>query len=146
MSKNRIVLKRIRFLFVLFTISFYKTVSGQIQVTADFSLHADPPLIKTKFNVYQTPLAPMSRLERDMPLLKELQIRSLRFETAWGKSVDFNAPSITGTFPDFRYNRAGYTRFLKGVTAQNVYPLLTVGYNSDPLKPGKDSPEKFRCR
>jgi len=44
MSKNRIVLKRIRFLFVLFTISFYKTVSGQIQVTADFSLHADPPL------------------------------------------------------------------------------------------------------
>ncbi len=66
----------------------------------------------------------MSRLERDMPLLKELQVRSLRFETAWGKTIDFNAPSITGTFPDFKYNRTGYTRFLKGVLAQNVYPLF----------------------
>ncbi len=142
MFKNRIILKGVNFLFVLLTISFHKTVAGQTQITADFSLHADPPLIKTKFNVYQTPLAPMSRLERDMPLLKELQIRSLRFETAWGKSVDFNAPSITGTFPEFKYNRTGYTRFIKGVMAQNVYPLLTVGYNPDPLKPGKDSRDK----
>lgn len=142
MFKNRIILKWSRFLFVLFIIGLTKIAAGQIQIIVDFSLHTDPPLIKTKFNVYQTPLAPMSRLERDMPLLKELQVRSLRFETAWGKTIDFNAPSITGTFPDFKYNRTGYTRFLKGVLAQNVYPLLTVGYNPDPLKPAKDSRDK----
>lgn len=140
--KNHSVSKGINILFIVFIISLGNTVTAQTRIVADFSLRSDPPLIKTKFNVYQTPLAPMSRLERDMPLLKELQIRSLRFETAWGKSVDFNAPSIRGTFPDFTYNRSDYARFLKGVTTQNVYPLLTVGYNPEPLKPGKDPRDK----
>ena len=60
---------------------------AQTEIEADFSQDSYPPLIKTKFNVYQTPLAPQQRWERDMPLLKELQIRALRFETAWEKAL-----------------------------------------------------------
>lgn len=128
-------------LFVLLT-SYCCCINGQSVVTADFSIQTGTPLIKTKFNVYQTPLAPMNRLRRDMPLLAELNIRSLRFESAWGKHIDFNAPSISGTYPDFKYNYEDYDRFLKGVVAQNVNPLLTVGYNPAPLNIGTDSRNK----
>ena len=124
------------------SLGLYFPASGQVQIRVDFSKTISAPLIKTKFNVYQTPLAPLSRLERDGPLLKEIGIRSLRFESAWGKTVDFNAPSITGTYPEFSYNRVDYTRFIQNVVAQGVYPLLTLGYNPKPLNKGTDPREK----
>lgn len=130
----------ITFLSLLLIVNLKAT--AQTQIIADFSKRTGPPLIKTKFNVYQTPLAPLQRMLNDQHLLKESGIRSLRFETAWGKSIDFNAPSITGTYPDFKYNRTGYTQFIKGLEAQLVYPLLTLTYTPDPLKLGKDWRDK----
>src|SRR5690606_15633748 len=131
-----------RLLLSIFLLGYSFFVQAQNTVIADFSIQTGPPLIKTKFNVYQTPLAPMERIQRDMPLLKQLNIRSLRFETAWGKNVDFNAPSISGSYPSFKYNYKDYDRFLEGVITQNVNPLLTVGYNPEPLNNGKDPRSK----
>lgn len=112
--------------------------SGQASVEVDFAKKRYPPLVKTKFNVYQTPLASLERLKRDNARLEELNIRSLRFETAWGKSVDFNAPSITRSGGKLQYNRTDYADYVQDVVSYNVNPLLTMGYTPDPLKPSGD--------
>jgi hypothetical protein len=114
---------------------------AQTTIEADFSQRTDNPLVK-KFDVYQTPLAGIDRLLRDQPLLKEAQIRSLRFETAWGKNIDFNSGQISGSASNLVYNRADYTRFVQGVVANGTAPLLTHGYCPTPLKPGSDWRQK----
>ena len=113
-------------------------VVAQVSVRVDYGEFVDPPLIKTKFGVYQTPLAPIDRMLRDLPLLGELEARTLRFETAWGKTIDFNPPSITGTPEALRYDRTDYTRWVDGVVAQGARPLLTHSYTPVPLQQDGD--------
>ncbi len=123
---------------VLILLSNYFTALSQTTVTADFSKNSDPPLVKNKFNVYQTPLASLDRLVRDNEKLQDIQARSLRFENAWGKSIDFNAPSITGYPSALKYNRTDYTTYVQSVVSQNAHPLLTMGYTPNPLKSNGD--------
>ncbi|MBV9851935.1 MAG: hypothetical protein JO250_19900 [Armatimonadetes bacterium] len=46
--------------------------------TVDFSRWADPPLVKTKFGVYQTPLLSRERPMASLPLRGEIGARDLR--------------------------------------------------------------------
>jgi hypothetical protein len=75
----------------LLIISFLVTpvcVLGQLprlilnEVYVDFSIGADHPLIKTKFNVYD-PVGPtMQQFDQNMKIMNELKIETYRIELA----------------------------------------------------------------
>jgi xylan 1,4-beta-xylosidase len=53
-------------------------------VTADFSVGTDPPLVKSKLNLYSTAIPDTAMFERDAGHLYELPCESIRIEHNWG--------------------------------------------------------------
>ena len=100
----------------------------------DFSKAADPPLIKTKFGVYQTPLTTLPRLLNSVPLLREINVADLRYEIGWGKPESLAASQISGTVAHPRYDFSVIDAFVSVLKQADVTPLLAMTYCPDPLK------------
>ena len=103
--------------------------------TADFSRWGGgPPLVKTKFGVYQTPLISRAELMKSLPLLRELNIQNLRYEMGWGKPDALAFEQISGAAEKPAIDFSFLDSFTAGLTAQGVRPLFAVGYCPNPLK------------
>lgn len=104
-------------------------------LTVDFARPSpEPPLVKTKFGVYQTPLISMPALLRSTDLLAELNIQNLRYEMGWGKPDVLAFDQIGGTASHPTINFAALDPFFARLRAQNVRPLLALTYCPNPLK------------
>lgn len=104
-------------------------------LTVDFARPSpEPPLVKTKFGVYQTPLISMPALLRSTDLLAELNIQNLRYEMGWGKPDVLAFDQIGGTASRPTINFAALDPFFARLRAQNVRPLLALTYCPNPLK------------
>ena len=104
----------------------------------DFARWADPPLVKTKFGVYQTPLIGLDRLLASTDLLGEIGVQDLRYEVGWGKPDTLAHDQISGTAADPKMDFSTLDRFLARLRAQDVRPLLAMTYCPDPLKTRTD--------
>ena len=107
-------------------------------VTVDFSQHAGPPLVKTKFGVYQTPLVTLPRLLNSVSLLKEINVQDLRYEIGWGKSDVLAYQQISGTAQAPIYDFSMMDSFIGALKKANVRPLLALTYCPLPLQSGSD--------
>ncbi|RYG29962.1 hypothetical protein EON81_25785, partial [bacterium] len=124
---------RVRPLLVPLALSAVSVCSAQ-KFRIDFSRWEGPPLVKTKFGVYQTPFTPLEPLNRSLRLLKELNVRDLRYEFAWGKpdAVAFDQIGGTAARPvyDFRFVD-GFTSKLRSL---GIRTLFANSYCPNPLK------------
>ena len=101
----------------------------------DFARASDePPLVKTKFGVYQTPLVTLPRLLDSIPLLREAGARDLRYETGWGKPDVLAFDQIGGTPAKLIYDFSMLDAFVGALQRANVRPLLALTYNPTPLQ------------
>ncbi len=123
---------------------------GEAQSFAvDFSISAGPPLVKTKFGVYQTPLVTLPRLLKSLPLLREINVRDLRYEIGWGKPDVLAFDQISGTPQQLRYDFSSLDAIARGLEAVDVRPLFAMTYCPLPLQtragwPGwKDAPSNL---
>ena len=107
-------------------------------VTVDFSQHAGPPLVKTKFGVYQTPLVTLPRLLNSVELLKEINVQDLRYEIGWGKSDVLAYQQISGTAQKPVYDFSMMDSFVGALRKARVRPLLALAYCPLPLQNGGD--------
>ena len=94
----------------------------------------EPPLVKTKFGVYQTPLVTLPRLLDSIALLREAGVRDLRYETGWGKPDVIAFDQIGGTPAHLTYDFSMLDAFLGGLQRADVRPLLALTYNPTPLQ------------
>lgn len=109
--------------------------------TVDFSQWGGgPPLVKTKFGVYQTPLISQASLMKSLPLLRELNVQELRYELGWGKPDALAHDQIGGTAASPKIDFSFVDGFSAGLAAQGVRPLFALGYCPDPLKTRTDWP------
>jgi hypothetical protein len=104
--------------------------------TVDFGRWSGPPLVKTKFGVYQTPFLPPSTWPKMMPLLQEAGVRDFRYEMAWGKPDARAFDQITGTAEKPVINFAPIDALANGLKAVGVHPLFAMTYDPLPLKIG----------
>lgn len=106
--------------------------------TADFARPADPPLVKDKFGVYQTPFLTLSHLLASTDSLRAIGVQNFRYEIAWGKpdALDFN--QIGGTAAHPVLNFAPLDRLVSRLKGEGVRPLLALTYCPDPLKTRTD--------
>lgn len=107
-------------------------------VTVDFSQHAGPPLVKTKFGVYQTPLVTLPRLLNSIDLLKEINVQDLRYEIGWGKRDVLAYDQISGTAQEPVYDFSMMDSFMGALKKAKVRPLLALSYCPLPLQNGSD--------
>ena len=106
--------------------------------TADFGRWSGPPLVKTKFGVYQTPFLPPAAWKKMMPLLREAGVQDFRYEMAWGKPGAQAFDQITGTASKPVINFAPLDLLADGLEALGIRPLFAMTYDPLPLKTGTD--------
>ncbi len=113
---------------------------------ADFGRWSGPPLVKTKFGVYQTPFLPPAAWRKMVPLLQEAGVQDFRYEMAWGKPDAQAFDQITGTAARPVINFAPVDALANGLKSIGVHPLFAMTYDPLPLKTGaawqrwKDAP------
>jgi len=95
---------------------------------------SEPPLVKTKFGVYQTPLTTLPRLLDSVPLLREINVSDLRYEMGWGKPDALAHSQIGGTLAQPTYDFGAIDALISRLRQAGVRPLLAMGYCPDPLK------------
>ena len=90
-SRNRIVILGIVTLLIIYLHTTTGDVLAQLprlilnEVYVDFAESVDPPLVKTKFNVYD-PVGPtMEQFDQNVKIIHELNIETYRIELAWGR-------------------------------------------------------------
>ncbi|MDF2440495.1 MAG: hypothetical protein JWN98_1479, partial [Abditibacteriota bacterium] len=79
------------------------------EVTADFAVATGFPLLKSKFNLYNTAIPSTTDFERDVGLLSELNVESMRIEHNWGFGQTLSG-SVGGTphDPQFDWEQADH--------------------------------------
>ncbi len=112
------------FLSVIYSIAVPVCVRGQLprlilnEVYVDFAVGADPPLVKTKFNVYD-PVGPtMEQFDQNVKIMHELNIETYRIELAWGR----------------RRSGFGINRMIDGAPDQLVYDFGPLDHMVTELK------------
>lgn len=104
----------------------------------DFSRWEGPPLIKTKFGVYQTPFLSKSDLQRAATLLPEAGVQDLRYEMGWGKPDTYAFDQIRGTAANPVIDFSALDPFVLSLKQCGVTPLFAMTYDPLPLKTGTD--------
>ena len=94
----------------------------------------EPPLVKTKFGVYQTPLTTLPRLLDSLPLLRAAGVRDLRYEIGWGKPDVLAFDQIGGTPAKLTYDFSMLDALIGALQRSNVRPLVALTYNPTPLQ------------
>ena len=122
-----------RLLTVLIVLAALTADSEEPQFAVDFSRSAGPPLSKSFFGVYQTPLVTSKRLLASLPLLREANVHDFRYELGWGKPDALAASQISGNAEDPCVDFTALDPFLKGLCEQQVRTLFVLGYCPDPL-------------
>ncbi len=122
--------------FSLFFLALMLSSAARAQTfDVDFARASDePPLVKTKFGVYQTPLVTLPRLLDSIPLLREAGVRDLRYETGWGKPDVTAFDQIDGTPAHLTTDFSMLDAFIGALQRANVRPLLALTYNPTPLQ------------
>ncbi len=119
---------------VAFSLLASLACNAQLNFNVDFNASGGAPLVKHKFAVYQTPLASGNRLNANMSKLSEANIKGLRYELGWGKTVELGAPQISGSASNPVYNWTELDAFINGLKGQGVTPLYALSYNPRPLQ------------
>lgn len=103
--------------------------SAQTVVSVNFSEAADYPLLKDKFNLYNTSLPSTLELERDLPLLEQLNVESMRLEQAWGYGQTLSN-TVGGTKDNLTFDFTAPDRWQQLITSKSV--LMHWSYNYTP--------------
>lgn len=118
---------------------FFLPATAHAQVFhADFSKWAGPPLVKTKFGVYQTPFLQKADLAKAAALLPEAGVQDLRYEMGWGKPDAYAFDQISGTAAAPTIDFAPLDPFVRELGKQGVLPLFAMTYDPVPLKTGTE--------
>jgi len=105
---------------------------------ADFSKWAGPPLVKTKFGVYETPFLKKDDLAKAAALLPEAGVQDLRYEMGWGKPDAYAFDQISGTAAAPTIDFSPLDPFVREMSRQGVLPLFAMTYDPVPLKSGTE--------
>lgn len=128
-------------LFVLSVLAFaaHGAALAASTVRADFSVGADPPLLKDRANIYNTSIPSDDSFARDVPLLYGLACDSIRLEQAWGlgQSLSGTVDAASGRV-DFDW--APLDRWMRLVATAGLSTVTTWDYTPTALADAPQAP------
>ena len=102
---------------------------SQVTIHMNCAQWEEHPLVK-KIGLYQTPLVSKAWLDRDLPKLDELEVRSMRYEMACGKDDLYGQPCVVGSAQRPAYSLAQIDYLLSQV--QKYSPVLVISHGYTP--------------
>jgi hypothetical protein len=106
------------------------------EVRADFAVDAGHPLVKSKFNLYD-PVGPsLEQFNRNVKLLRELDVDTYRIEIAWGRRrTGINTHTqIGGTADALTYDFGPLDHIVSELKKEDVLLLGAYSYTPTPLQ------------
>jgi len=117
----------------LAVVSLSQVAAGQTtQIGVDFATSADYPLLKDKFNLYNTSLPSTADFDRDAKQLALLNIESMRFEEGWGFGQTFTN-TVGGTRDHLTHDWSFPDHWQELVTSNDILIHWSYDYNPAPL-------------
>lgn len=109
-------------------------VAAQSSVTADFGIGADYPLVKSKFNLFDTSLPTTAAFDRDVPLLSSLRAENMRVDLSWGQGQTLSK-AVEGQRASPQYDFSLVDRYSRAMLKAGVLPYWSYDYTPYPLIP-----------
>ena len=111
--------------------------AADVNVVADFSVAVDPPLVK-KFDFMNSGIVPMWRYRRDLDLIDDLKVQSLRIDLFWGEPQinGWTTEMISGSADDLQYDFAEIDELSRMLKARGIGGYWSYCYNPLPLQAG----------
>ena len=113
-----------------------------VTISVDFSTVGGYPLVKNKVSPFNSVYVSEARWLRDQYMADELNISSLRYETAWGigdkitttsskydHCHELTPPQISGTVGNLQYNYTGMNHITDALNADGLKPMYIHCYN-----------------
>lgn len=109
-----------------------------VAVAADFAAAVDPPLIK-KFDFMNSGIVPMWRYRRDLDLIDDLKVQSLRIDLFWGNSGinGWTTEMITGSPDDLKFDFREIDELSRMLKERGIGGYWSYCYNPLPLQAGR---------
>jgi len=104
-----------------------------IDVTANFSVRLDPPLLK-KMSMFNSGLAPIPNYERDVDKLDEIYADSLRVDLGIGARRFFPVDTVQGTPDNLQFDFSKLDRWTELLSRHNVLAYPSWCYIPKPLQ------------
>jgi hypothetical protein len=102
---------------------------------ADFGVGEDYPLTKSKFGGFNSGMLKLTTYQRDVPLLEELRLPSMRVDLAWGaRWAGWSVPPVGGTASEPAYHWAEMDAIAGMLNRQGTLPYWSYCYVPDPLQ------------
>ena len=108
-----------------------------IDVTANFSVRLDPPLLK-KMSMFNSGLAPIPNYERDVDKLDEIYADSLRVDLGIGSRRFFPVDTVQGTPDNLQFDFSKLDRWTELLSRHNVLAYPSWCYIPKPLQKDND--------
>ncbi|GCF11563.1 hypothetical protein KDI_51270 [Dictyobacter arantiisoli] len=105
-------------------------------ISADFSVGVDNPLIKTKFNLFNTFKRTPADFQRDSALLSELSAQTMRVDFELGTSYGQDTNAVGGTANNLTYNFSLIDQESQLMLQHGVTPYWDYTYAPFPLQNG----------
>jgi xylan 1,4-beta-xylosidase len=119
------------------TLSFLPMVSvhaASNTITADFSIGVDNPLLKTKFNLFNTFKRTPADFARDAALLSQLSAETMRVDFELGTSYGQDAHAVGGTANALTYDFSLIDQESHQMLQHGVTPYWDYTYTPFPLQ------------
>lgn len=105
-----------------------------VNITIDTDKPTGKIFPKDFLGVYQTPLCSLETLLGSIPLLKELEIKNIRYELGWGKPDALNWDVISGSLVRIRCEFSPMDSFFLALRNNQIQPLFAITYCPKPLQ------------
>ena len=109
----------------------------EVEVVADFGLTIDPPLIK-KFDFMNSGIVPMWRYRRDLDLIDDLRVQSLRIDLFWGNQQinGWTTEMVSGSADELQFDFREIDELSRLLKQRGIGGYWSYCYNPLPLQAG----------
>src|SRR5579883_3211531 len=115
-------------------VSVPRAYAASNTITADFSVGVDHPLVKTKFNLFNTFKRTQADFDRDVALLSELKAQTMRIDFELGEPYGQDASAVGGTASNLTYDFSLIDHESNALLAHGVTPYWDYTYTPYPLQ------------
>jgi len=106
--------------------------AAQTQISVDFATAADYPLLKDKFNLYDTSLPSTADFDRDAKQLSLLNLESMRLEEGWGFGQTFSN-IVSGSADHLAFDWSLPDHWQRLIANNDIFIHWSYDYNPAPL-------------
>ena len=109
--------------------------AADVTMTADFAVPVDYPLSKAKFGGFNSGMLPLAKYRRDIGVLDELRLPSLRIDLCWGaRWGGWTRPPVTSSDGKVCYDFAEMDALASMLNERGVLPYWSYCYVPGPLQ------------